>query len=716
MPTRKNIRAKQEHPARSPRAAKRPTSASPAQGEAAGYERHKEQARQRQASQSAAGREIGPLPAPRHPRRKARAKTHFGYFAKTYFPEWFYLPFSRDHDAAIAKIERAVKKGELFALAMPRGSGKSALMMAAVLWAVLYGWVSLVMLIAANQRMARDLLRKIQAMLETNELLGEDFPEAVYPIRKLARVYNRKAGQTLDGQPTRIDWTKDLVVLPTVPGAASSGAMLAAAGIESGNLRGVSYAHPDGSIRRPGLVFLDDPQTRRSASSALQSERRAEILAGDILFMGGPDKRIAGLCACTVIRSGDMADRILEVQQHPEWHGERTQMVRVMPSRMDLWDEYGAARAAEQRDGGDGTLATKFYRRQRKAMDAGAEVSWPARHDDGELSGLQHAMNLYYRDRAAFFAECQNEPIEERRGAAGRLKADQVAARTNGRDRGQVPARCTVLTSYVDVHDRLLYWGVSGWEPNLTGYQIDYGTYPEQADRYFALDTCRKTLPEIHPGGTKSGPIYAGLVALVQNLLTRRFPREDGALCSIDLCLINSGYLPDAVGRAIRTLARGPQLLPSIGVGIGPARKPLTEYKPEPGVVYGRHWRKAKTRSTQLLTIEIDVGRWKSTMRDCLVAAVGEGGAYTLFGKDSQRHKLWADHLAAQSPAEVEGRWGKQEVWTLVPGEEDHWLDCTVGQFTAANVLGCGLPEWAAIGRRRDPSSRPTAAQLAGKG
>ena len=57
--------------------------------------------------------------------------------------------------------------------------------------------------------------------------------------------------------------------------------------------------------------------------------------------------------------------------------------------------------------------ATDFYLANRKAMDAGAEVSWEARFNHDEISALQHAMNLKFQDETAFMSEYQNDPLPE---------------------------------------------------------------------------------------------------------------------------------------------------------------------------------------------------------------------------------------------------------------------------------------------------------------
>ena len=52
------------------------------------------------------------------PDRKARCEASFRDFCETYFTEVFYLPWSDDHLRVIDKIEKAVRTGGLFAMAV----------------------------------------------------------------------------------------------------------------------------------------------------------------------------------------------------------------------------------------------------------------------------------------------------------------------------------------------------------------------------------------------------------------------------------------------------------------------------------------------------------------------------------------------------------------------------------------------------------------------
>ena len=249
-------------------------------------ERKKKQAA-RNAETVRTGQEIGSIPLVKKPTRKRKALASFRTFCETYFSEVFYLKWSEDHLRVIEKIERSVLKGTLCAIAMPRGSGKSSLCQVAVVWAALKGATPFVCLIAASAERGKDLLENIKTWLETNELLQADFPEVCYPIQCLERIANRQKGQKHNGEPTRIEWGADRIILPTIKGSKASGVVISCSGMRGSEIRGQNYARPDGKVVRPRLVLIDDPQTTESAWSKSQCDHREAILAGDVLGMAG---------------------------------------------------------------------------------------------------------------------------------------------------------------------------------------------------------------------------------------------------------------------------------------------------------------------------------------------------------------------------------------------------------------------------------------------
>jgi hypothetical protein len=305
---------------------KRRTDDAQAKRDAERYDDIKSRTGERSRRVSAAGRDIGPPPAIVDPARRDSCRLDFRLFCETYAAESFPLAWSPDHLTAIAKIEGAVLRGELFAFAMPRGSGKTTLCEWACLWALLNGHRQFITLIGSDQSIAEQMLDSIKSHLEQNDLLAADYPEATYPIRALERINARARGQTIEGRPTKIEWTADQITLATVPDGASSGAAVRVAGI-TGRIRGLRHTRPDGKTIRPDLVLIDDPQTDESAASPSQCATRERTLSGAILGLAGPGKRIAGLCTVTVIRTDDLADRLLDRQKHPSWQGERTKLV-----------------------------------------------------------------------------------------------------------------------------------------------------------------------------------------------------------------------------------------------------------------------------------------------------------------------------------------------------------------------------------------------------
>ncbi|HPD28565.1 MAG TPA: phage terminase large subunit family protein [Phycisphaerae bacterium] len=660
-----------------------------------GYEALKERARQRNLALSLAGRDIGELPPVADPPRKAKAARDFRFFCEQYFPQTFHLPWSPDHLKVIAKIELAVLAGGLFAMAMPRGSGKTSLCETACLWAMVYGHREFVALIGADEEHAANMLDSIKAELENNERLLADFPEVVFPIHRLEGIHQRSAGQLYQGKQTHIGWTAREIVLPTIPGSAASGAIIRVAGI-TGRIRGMKHKRADGSSVRPSLVLIDDPQTDESARSPSQCATRERILAGAILGLAGPGKKIAGLMTLTVVRPDDMADRILDREKHPQWQGERTKMVYAWPTNEALWARYTEIwREGMRADRGMGE-ATEFYRTHRAQMDEGAVVAWPERHHPDEISAIQHAMDLKLdRGEAAFFAEYQNEPLPEDLPDDDLLTADQIAAKVNGYKRGEVPLGCTHLTMFIDVQAKALFWLVAAWEDSFSGYVIDYGTEPDQRAGYFTLRDIQRTLGSVSPRAGLEGAIYAGLERLTEATLGREWRRDDGAMVRVDRCLIdaNWGNSSDVVYQFCRQSKYAGVLLPSHGRYVGASSIPFSEYKRKRGDRVGLNWRiPVVTGKRAVRHVVYDTNWWKSFIHARLAVPMGDPGAMSLFGRKPEQHVLLAEHLTAEYRVKTEGRGRTVDEWKLrVEGLDNHWLDCLVGCAVAASIQGAVL-------------------------
>jgi hypothetical protein len=671
------------------------------------YGRTKEAARARSAAISEAGRDIGELPAVADPERKKRAETDFRWFCESYFPQTFYLPWSPDHLKVIAKIEQAVIHGGLFAMAMSRGAGKSSQVECACVWSMLFGHREFVCLIGSDEAHAVDMLESIKTELDSNDLLLEDFPEVCFPIHRLEGIANRCSGQLYRGERTHIGWTAKEIVLPTIVGSPASGAIIRVAGI-TGRIRGMKYKRPDGRSVRPSLVVIDDPQTDESARSLSQCAHRESILAGAILGLAGPGRKISGIMPCTVIRPGDMADSILDRSKHPEWNGERTKLVYSFPSDTRLWQQYAELRADGFRAGDDGKAATEFYREHRESMDAGAVVAWPERFNPDELSAIQHAMNLKLRDEAAFQAEYQNEPLPDVKPEDDLLSADQIAAKTNGYQRGVVPVGVTRLTSFIDVQQKLLYYVVCAWADDFTGYVIDYGAYPDQRVPYFTLREAKLTLTDAASGTGLEGSIYAGLGTLCGDLLSREWRQDNGSALRIERLLIdaNWGSSTDVVYQFCRQSNHAAIVMPSHGRYVGASSLPFAEYRRKPGDRIGHNWRIPATTGRRTIRYALyDTNFWKSFLQARLAVSMGDRGCLSLFGSDAGPHRGFSEHLTAEYRVRTSGRGREVDEWKLRPEASDnHWLDCLVGACVGASMQGVELLR--AIESRTQPRKR----------
>ena len=362
--------------------------------------------------------EIGELPPVANQARREIAEASFRYFCLAYFRELFNKPFSATHRDVFAKIERVVRNDERIALAMPSGTGKTTLSALAALWSALCGYSEFIVLIASTNEAARLRFNMIKIWLETNPLLLADYPEICVPIRKLERVTQRQKGQRYRGVPTRIEWGANKIVFPTlegaqprIPGVVIQYAGMSGAEMLGAEIRELQHARADWRFARSPIVFVDDPQTRDSARSKSRTDALEQIVKADILGMAGPGKKISCCITTTVTAADDLACRLLDRKRNPEFRGEKYRLLESPPKNTARWEEYRAILEAELANDGDGSQTTEFYRLHREEMDEGAVASWPAQYNDGELSAIQFAMNLKFRDEAMFMNEYQNEPV-----------------------------------------------------------------------------------------------------------------------------------------------------------------------------------------------------------------------------------------------------------------------------------------------------------------
>lgn len=617
---------------------------------------HKQTAQARYIRRKAAeAQEIGPLPAIADPARRAACAESLERFCVTYFPEAFYLKFSTAHKELLTALEETIRRGAVKCIALPRGSGKTTICEVACLWALLYSYRRFCLLVASEGKRAALLLNDLKTWLETNPLLLADFPEVCYPVVALDGVMQRAKTQRVNGERTRLECSSMRIVFPTVGGAATSGARVQCAGITAGNIRGMAATDNDGRKFRPDLVLIDDPSTAESARSPEQNNLRERLIKSDILGLAGPGQRIAALITCTVIAENDLADRLLNHDSNPEFHGVRLPLLRKFPDNLALWRDYWEARAVSEDEG------NSYYLKNRSELDRGASLMWEERKNDGDPSPLVTAMNLYLRDPMGFMSEYQNEP-ESFAADSKEITSDAVAACVH-------PAGgFLAYTAAVDCHKDLLYAVVMGWDGRGAPSIVDVLYTPDQPRRVFRKYDAAVKLP----------PTDAGYMAGLRDIIDRLNERYKPHVIAVDV-----GY---EQALTVSAFSAAPNVVGVKGAYYGArSQRLIADYRNTSTQRVGRNWfiqlRQDKSGRYKLLTV--DVNNWKTRLAALFTErAVG-------VCVDPVDVKQLVNHLQAERAVLVESETRRVYEWTAAPGSDNHLLDCCVYNLAAGDY--CGL-------------------------
>lgn len=665
---------------------------------------------------------------PKNPERREACRTDMERFLRTYFPKAFNRPFCSDHIRLIERTQDAATNGGLYARAMWRGSGKTTIFARSMLWAILYGFRHFGVVISATERDSRKIMRGQQTELWQNPLLAEDFPEVCNPFIALENNGRRKAGQLYDRKPTLLDWGQDLVVLASIPPSdltGVSGSVMLTRAI-TGAIRGLNHLTASGSVIRPDFMLLDDVQTRESAKSVIATEDRIATIEGDILGLFGGTTKPTAVQACTPIIDGDLACTYLNRKKKPDWQGDTTSLMAARPARQDLWDQYRALQDDVRRNDGDPLTIARFYADRRADMDAGAVVAWPQGPTFGRISVIQFAMDTLFERPQAFAAEYQCRPLVTETASGLMMSRDQIAAKVSGMAAGVVPTGSQWLTAFVDIGDAYLFYAVCAFDRNFGGSCIEYGAFPSQRRRYFSKSEANPSIADYYAasptlaGAATESLIAAALDEFIARMVGRTWAKPDGTQIGLSRLLIDAGYKPGVVAAAILRADQRkevlPVVMPSKGEGIGPTNKPFGEYSRKPGDSIGNHWRAVRpTEQGKLKTVTIDTNYYKSLLHQQFFVPREQVGCFSLYGDRHEDHGMIAEHLTAERPDVLHSETKQRTVtvWKPEPARENEGLDCIVGCFVGAAMLGAELAG-AAEPQRRTARHRRSIGEMIG--
>lgn len=458
----------------------------------------------------------------------------------------------------------------------------------------------------------------------------------------------------------------------------------------------MAHKRPDGTKQRPDFVIIDDPQTDGSAMSPAQCTKRLSLIRKGVLRLGGHQESLSAVMNATVIVEDDAVDQLADHVAHPEWEGLRIPMLKSDSKVHDtLWmEDYAELRRTYDPEDPHArkravALSTAFYKKNRKAMDEGAEATWDLFNPD-EISGIQHAYNIRIDDGEDVFAsECQNQPI--RMGD----NSEFLTASEINRDRvgtwKDFPSEVTAIGFHIDVMKRALYWSVVGITDDFKVFP-HYGVYPEQKTKQLDYRTIKKSIQQAHRGLSEERSVQKAIEVLLADLCNRTWKRQDGVELGFDIGLVDGGYQIGSVKTAILNSGFSRRVFPLFGRGVKAGDVPMLQRQKKKNELRSTDgaipWTLAADKSVKgIRTAFNDTNACKTFLARRICTDAGRAGSFELPKGD---HRRYSEHLASSEySTETSGPHGTCIEWRMMPGQPDnHWLDTTSGAIVAASISG----------------------------
>ena len=641
-------------------------------------------------AKTAAAQEIGPLPAVVDPQRRERCSADLELYAMTYFAPTFYLPFAPYQRSMLDAFQGVITDGGRECHAVRRGGLKSTIARVATQWAVTNGHRRFPVLVGATDDKGNEHRENFFSLLAASPILLDDYPELVPLMLKWRQPKRqfRLNGRLLAVHPKD---ARGRIVFADIHEAASCQAHIAPYSVNATDVSGLSYVDRFGVTVRPDLLVFDDVQTPQSAKSPLMTEEREEAITKTFCGLAGLGEKLAAIMVCTVREHGDLTEQFLSREKHPDWSGSKYPSVLRLPDRMDLWDAY-AVKLGQGDDPTEGKqLATEFYRSNRADMDAGGQVAWEYDKLPEEDTALQSLMTVRALDPSFFRCEIQQEGLVPVNTSGVKLDAQTLLKRLSGVPRGIVPAQSSYLTGFIDSSDQVLWWAVVAHAKDCTSWLVDYGTWPNQGRPVFYKSDLAATISQQMPGASWEEAFVHAHNELEHHLLTD-WTTSDGQSRPLDLLLKDwsDGGQKPRIESQIAASANKTRIRPTKGFAPKPGRKPVHLWGDG---VRDRHngqgW--VERRSETPVHVQYNVNEWKSHAARRLLTTVGAPSAMLLPGDDERANRLLAEHLTAEQPKTIIYDGAGGIAWQAIPGRDNDWWDCIVGNCMAASMLGCTL-------------------------
>jgi len=637
------------------------------------------------------------------PVRRESCRHNLRLYAWTYFQASCWRGFAPYQEEMLATFQEVLLHGGKKARAVRRGGLKSTLARIATAWAVDFGHRRFPVLVGATDDKANEHRDNFLDMLKASVKHNEDFPEWKPVMLKRANPKKmlRLGGELLvvtakDERGTivfpRIDFVYDR--FGNAIKCEASECRVSPYSMQSTDVSGLSFVNTSGEVVRPDALIFDDVQTPQSAQSFMMTSKRENSICTTFMGLAGLGETIAAIMVCTVREEDDLTMRFCDRKKHPDWDGQTFPILLVEPSSKEAkerWAEYGLKlRDGDTPEAGFAS-ATAYYVEHRAEMDAGGIVAWEDDKEDNYVSALQWCMTIAVLQPDYFRCELQQKGARPK-GSAIQLEASQLVKRFSGVPRGIVPAWASYLTAFVDSSDHVLWYAVVAWKQDMTSQVVQWGTWPDQGRSQFYKSDLQRMLEHELPGASWEEAFVNAHNRLDEFLLGQDWPTEDGKTRQIDLLLkdwSDGGQKPRIESQIMASKHRA-RIRPSKGFGPKPGKKPVHDY--------GDKQRDRDTKSfwverrtEQPVHVQFDANIFKANVARRLQTIVGAPSAMMFPGDNESELMLLAEHLTAERALPIVYDGSPGIVYEAIPGRDNDWLDCIVGNAVAASMLGCSL-------------------------
>lgn len=601
------------------------------------------------------------------PDRRARLEKDPQQWLRYYLAQTYVRPFDKPHTDIIDGVMRACTAGGRFALAAERGIGKSSLMYGLVLMLKLSGVLQFPVYLPWSNPVMKRGLQFWRIALSFNTRLLDDYPEYCAPFAAARGTSQRLAGlrwaDTKEPCGALLQVSDGMIIMPDGLGVIGGSTV-------NGNPRGLNLPQADGSILRPDLALVDDPQDRAvSKSLTLTSETCAKI-DQDIAGLGTAGSDFPMLVSGNCISAGDVMDHYLA---DPNWIALRVSCVERWP---DTWEENGEAFKLWEiwwnlyRESAE--AAAKHYAEHRAVMTAGMALSSPHAYQAQVSATLPDiycvAMKQYWRmGRRAFMAERQQRPTSSEELAPYTLSVNVICSRVDiQRPAFALPDYAkAIVTCGTDINHYGLHSAMCGFGNDSTAAIPWWGKYDKQTVPRDASDAARKSI--------------------IFSMLTEHGRQIRSCKLRPDCWVIDGGYELETVMRYVRD-GEGREMPFRIYVSRGVSED---RYKP-----FGK-WLIGEPRDHCHLTewpsgrgIVFSADYWREVMQRAWLAEIGQPGGISLYACDP---KELAEHICREKLREkLQGSTGTFYKWETLPGRHDFGDGLVMCYVGAAFERGIG--------------------------